>query len=357
MKTPRLFTIFWEFFKIGGTVFGGPYPQAAVMERRFVEKQWIVTRQFQEGFGLAQALPGPVGPKIALYIGYCVRGRRGALGALAGFVLPAFLMILALSMIYERLGLVPGLDQFFGGLKPAIVTLLLLTGWRLSRPYHRPRVTTLLLILSASACLLRINPAWILLLAALTGWSLARPFSRYFSLLPPDLALPLVWVFLKAGSLIYGGGWTIVPLLEHDVVHRYGWMDAKTFMDGVALGQMTPGPIVMTATFIGYHVAGWAGACATTLAVFLPSALLILFAAPFLIKWKDHPRVAPVVDAVVAAATGLLIGETFLLVPVSFPHGWAWALGGVSAAAIWWKQWDPTLVMVGCGIAGLILFP
>jgi len=377
--TPSINTIFWEFFKIGATVFGGPYPQAAVMEERFVSAfaeasadtrrsasarrrvknlGWLDARQFQEGFGLSQALPGPIGPQVALYIGYCVQGRRGALSAIAGFVLPSFLMVMGLSVLYQHYGLIPDLNRFFNGLKPAILILLLTAGWRLGQTSWKFPLGRFALLGGFLACVLHLDPLWILIAAGGAGWILTyTPSSSPPTLLSLSPLLPLVIIFLKAGALLYGGGWAIIPLLEHDVVERYHWMTHQTFLDGMAIGQMTPGPIAMTATFIGYYVQGWIGACLATFCVFFPSVIFILIGTPLLLKWKDHPKVKPMIDAVVAAATGLILGEAFRLIPASFPHIYAWILGIFSAIAMWKQRWDPTLVMLGGGLIGWILFP
>lgn len=365
--TPSINSIFWEFLKIGATVFGGPYPQAAVMEARLVRKhQWITPRQYQEGFALAQILPGPIGPQVAMFIGYFSRGRKGALAALLGFIAPAFLMVLGLSVLYQRLGLVPTLTRFFDGMKPAILLLLIMAGWQLAQTGWRSPTGRWVLLGSLGATLLRQDPLWILGLAAILGWSLNRPSASAGLgawLLPvtlvssPPKALLLFTAFFKAGALLYGGGWAIIPLLEHDVVHTYQWMTHQTFLDGTALGQMTPGPIAMTATFVGYHVMGFTGACLATFAIFFPSAVFVMAGTPWLLRWKDDPRVRPALDALVAAAGGLLLGEVIFLALPSFPHPWTWGIGAVSGLALWWKRWDPTLILIGSGLLGWLILP
>jgi len=311
------------FLKLGSVGFGGPLAHIALIQDEAVEKRgWVARPDFLQGLALSQALPGPASTQLAIYVGFRLRRYRGAVVSGCAFILPAFLLMLALSWMYFRFQAVPAVQELFYGVTPVVLAVILVSGYKLGKSVATDRM--LLAALVASGALVAFNLLNIILLFVLAGvfgilvYGPSRPrwgstSGMCLAAAPPAVLLQLAWFFLKVGSLIYGGGLVIVPFIEQEVVNKLGWLTPKEFLDGLALGQMTPGPVVITATFIGYKVASYWGALVATAAIFLPSFLFIFLGAAYLEKIEHSPYVQAFLKPVNAAAVGAILGAFLTL--------------------------------------------
>ena len=310
------------FLKLGLIGFGGPLAHIALIQDEAVEKRgWLRESELLQGLALSQALPGPASSQLAIYVGFRLRRYRGAIVSGCAFILPAFFIMLALSWLYFRFQAIPAVQELFYGVTPVVLAVILVSGYKLGKSVATDRM--LLATVAVCGALVALGSLNIILLFVLAGvfgilvygpgpprWGTP---ATCLMVATPVLLLQLAWFFLKVGSLIYGGGLVIVPFIEQEVVNTLGWLTPKEFLDGLALGQMTPGPVVITATFIGYKVASYWGALVATAAIFLPSFLFIFLGAAYLEKIEHSPYVQAFLKPVNAAAVGAILGSFFTL--------------------------------------------
>jgi len=296
--------LFTRFLKIGATAYGGP-AIAGQMKRVVVKDHgWLKEQEFMQGMALCQMLPGATWVMMATYIGYHLRSFWGALVCAFAFVLPAFVLLLVLSAIYFRLGDLSFIQSLFKGLSAMVVAIVLNAVIAFSRSIINDWKMALIAVLSFFGFLLRWNTVTVFLLAGLVALLLQPKENKSVPPLSPSgagfitrgegdyllwggLAGLVIAGFIscyfvhpqlfylsltlsKVGALAFGGGFTIIPLIQYDVVDRYQWVTTKEFLDGIALGQVTPGPVMITSTFLGYKVAGFWGALMATIAIFSP---------------------------------------------------------------------------------------
>jgi chromate transporter len=314
------------FLRLGSIGFGGPLAHIALIQEEAVEKRgWLREAELLQGLALSQALPGPASTQLAIYVGFRLRRYRGAVVSGCAFILPAFFLMLALSWLYFRFQAIPAVEELFYGVTPVVLAVILVSGYKLGKSVATDRM--LLATVVVSGVLVALGALNIILLFVLAGvfgilvYGPGRPpWGRWGSTsgmclaaAPPAVLLQLAWFFLKVGALIYGGGLVIVPFIQQEVVNTLGWLTPKEFLDGLALGQMTPGPVVITATFIGYKVGSYWGAVVATAAIFLPSFLFIFLGAAYLEKIEHSPYVQAFLKPVNAAAVGAILGAFFTL--------------------------------------------
>ncbi len=335
--------IFKSFFILGCTGFGGPVATMAMMEREFcARRRWVSPGRFQELYAICKILPGPVATQLALAIGRERRGIKG--GAVAGiaFILPCFALLLIFAHAYQAWGWAQSFSAWFHGMQIGALVVMVISLLRFAQGQPKRAIFWMAMLSSAGAVIW--NPA--LEPALIIGWGVvyAYRFSLYqwiqgrlsqrklrsvgfwgTGLEQPALAL--FWLCFKAGAVIFGSGLAIIPLLEGEVVSRRHWLTHAQFMDGLALGQVTPGPVVMTVTFIGYLVMGWGGAILATLGVFIPSFINVLILLPRL--WErlgKSPRFRSFIEAAIPAVIGGILGSLLRLAgPVlnaPFAPGW-----------------------------------
>ena len=331
------------FLKLGFVGFGGPLAHIALIQDEVSEKRsWLAKREFMDGLALCQILPGPVSTQLAIYTGLRLRGYRGGIVSGCAFILPAFCLLLIFTWGYFRFGAIPAVQGLFYGATPVILAMILATSHRLGKVAATDRI--LLSTLAASAALVAVFSFNIVLLFALMGmlgiliYGPRGKASHFPGNLPAVVPFPLLaqlgWFFIKVGSLIFGGGLVIIPFIEREVVEILGWLTHKEFLDGLALGQITPGPVVITATFIGYKVAGFSGALVATGAIFLPSFVFIFAGAAYLQRIKSSPYVRAVLKTVNAAAVGAILGAFLRLSTESLFHVFPFLLFGASLVGI-----------------------
>lgn len=319
------------FLRLGTVGFGGPPALVSAMHRDLVvERGWITEEDYREGLALAQLAPGPLAAQLSIYLGYVHYGIWGATLTGLAFVLPSFLMVLALGWLYVRFEGLPWMQAVFYGIGAAVIGIITVGTYRLTRKtIGNDGLGWLLFGLSAVAtAITETELLWLVLLAGLLYWfvkapprflrsgvghSLA-PFLAQWLALPTDSLLwQLAIFFTKAGAFVFGSGLAIVPFLYGGVVKEYGWLNEQQFLDAVAVAMITPGPVVITVAFIGYLVAGFPGACVAALATFLPCYVLTVLPAPYFKRWGKHPGVKAFVDGVTAAAVGAIAGAVIVL--------------------------------------------
>ncbi|MDB5073467.1 MAG: Chromate transporter [Candidatus Eremiobacteraeota bacterium] len=328
------------FLTLGATGFGGPVALANYMRRDLVEKRgWIDESSYDRGLAIATACPGPMAYQLGVYCGYVTHGIGGALAVAVAFALPPFAIVVAIAALYQRFagsGVTRGL---FYGIGPVVVALILRASWNLGRKTLKREYAAWAVALAACAVTIALQQelTWLFLAAGVLGIvafaprrkatasatattdapktrALAFPALLGFATTSvPGLAPSLFWFFLKTGFLVFGSGLVVVSFVKTYVVDQYHWLDNQTFVDAVAIGMISPGPVVITATFVGYAVDGFAGALASTLGIFLPSIVLTVIATPLLLRYGSHPRVAGFVRGVTVAVVGVLAGTTYLV--------------------------------------------
>lgn len=345
------------FLMLGFTGFGGPLVHMAMMEEQVVTRRgWLARDRFLEGWAVCQMLPGPASTQLGIYIGYLRAGLIGAIVTALSFILPGFLIILTYSILYAHYGTVPAAQGVFYGIKPAVIAIIAFSSYRLGAPALADRY---LWGLGTAAFLLtafwNIDIVLLLLLAGGIGILLyAGPSHglRLFTLPVLEVYGTLSVIFLKAGAFVYGGGYVIIPFIQQEVVERLRWMRAETFLDGISLSQITPGPIVNVSTFVGYQVAGVSGAAAAALSVFLPGFLFILGAAAVMDWLRRSPQVLAFLTGVNAAVVGAILGATVPLARGAIVDLWT----ALVATLVFGLQWrygvaTPWLVL-GAGAVG-----
>ena len=360
------------FGKLGVVGFGGPSAHIAMMEDEVVARRgWLARETFVEALAATNVIPGPNSTEMAIHIGHRRAGIAGAMVAGLTFVAPAFVLMVILSWAYFRWSDVAAISDLFAGLKPAVIAILAVTLWRLFRSSVRD--VPQLVVMAAAGGMAYAFTAWeplILLAAGLAGVVLylrptAYPKLPLAAFVPlPVLAAFVAWepgtlrdlslVFLWAGGLLFGGGYVLIPLIEDAVTNQYGWLTRQQFLDGVALGQATPGPIVITATFVGYGAAGLPGAIVATVAVFAPSFAFAIGTSSLLQRVSAWTAAAAFLKGVSPAVVGSIAAVSAHLGRSAITDGWT-ALLAIAGFAIAWRYGPiPTLALAGAG--GIVVY-
>ena len=321
------------FLRLGTTGFGGPIALVGYMQRDLVEKRrWISKRDYVEGLALAQLAPGPLAAQLAIYLGWVRGGVTGATLVGVAFVLPSFVMVLAIAAFYLRYGGLTWMQGAFYGIGAAVIAIIARSAYKLVRmTLAQDRLLWMLFALSALVTAYTESElVWVFLLCGVTALTVrmmgrvSRPRAA-LSLAPlwlvtglhgvatPGLLLRVFTYFAEAGAFVFGSGLAIVPFLYGGVVGNFHWLTERQFLDAVAVAMITPGPVVITVGFIGYLVAGPVGATLAALGVFLPCYLFVVIPAAYFRRSVNDPRVKAFVDGVTAAATGAIAGAAFVL--------------------------------------------
>jgi len=320
------------FLSLGTFGFGGPIALAGYMQRDLVERRrWISKQDYLEGLALAQLAPGPLAAQFAIYLGW-VRARvLGATLVACAFVAPSLLMVLAVSALYVAYGGLPWMQGLFYGIGAAVIAIIARSAVKLVK-MTLARDWLLWEIFAVSALVTAWTESeivWVFLLSGVVSMLVRTPFWRgtsALSIFPAHwllagldgpatipVLLKILWFFTGAGAVVFGSGLAIVPFLHGGVVNDFHWLDERQFLDAVAVAMITPGPVVITVGFIGYLVAGLAGALVAALGVFLPCYLFVIIPAPYYRRWARIPQIKSFVDGVTAAATGAIAGAAYVL--------------------------------------------
>ena len=371
----RLAELLFYFLRLGLLGFGGPVALVGQMERELVgERGWLTKDQMREAIAICQSLPGPLAIQVGIYISYLRCGFWGAWAGGWAFILPNFVIVAALGALYVYFGDLRPVTAIFYGVSPAVIALILHSCYRLAKlgmeDWIQWTIAGICLIVTvivqAEVALLFIGAGIIGILyygqlksrAPIALQIAAAPALAQIAPVASGSTLgKLLLFFLKAGSLTFGSGLVIVPFLEQGLVQQYGWLDQRQFLIAVAVGMISPGPVVITATFVGYLVAGFWGSLVSTVGIFLPSFILVLVAAPLLAKYRENPNVQGFVKAAYGAAIGTILGACILLGRIAIGD-WLTALIGVLSLAVLfrWKVSNPLLIAATAAV-GLIAFP
>lgn len=374
IESGRIGELVRYFLRLGCLGFGGPVALVGQMERELVDgKKWLTKEQMREAIAICQSLPGPLAIQVGIYISYL---RGGFWGAWAGwsFILPNFVIVAALGALYVYLGDLQPVTAIFYGVSPAVIALILHSCYRLAKLGMEDWLQWVIAaVCLAVTVILQAEVALLFIGAGIVGilyyGSLFKRTPAALSVTAPLLAQfapqaasgsilgKLLLFFLKAGSLTFGSGLVIVPFLEKGLVQQFGWLDQRQFLIAVAIGMISPGPVVITATFVGYLVAGFWGSLVSTVGIFLPSFLLVLIAAPLLARHRANPNVQGFVRGAYAAAIGTILGACILLGRIAIGD-WLTALVGLASLAVLfrWKVSNPLLI-AATAVVGLVAYP
>jgi chromate transporter len=383
------------FLRLGALGFGGPVGLAHAMRRDLVEdRAWVTEAEYDRGLAIAAACPGPLAYQLGVYCGFLRRGVAGAVAVAAAFALPPFALVLAAAALYVRFASSWPLRALFYGVGPIVVALIVKACWRLGARTLGRDAAAWALFLAALAItavsereFVAIFPA-----AGIAGLFLfgrgadrkggfarsaetppaasrgAPRRSAFFGPLAAAAgtggaaaapgATSLFVFFFKTGCLVFGSGLVIVPFLKAYVVDQYHWLGGREFLDAVAIGMISPGPVVISATFVGFLVAGFPGAVAATAGIFLPAVLFTVVATPILLRHADHPRVRGALRGITVAVVGVLAGTTTLVARTAVGDAFTAVLAAAALAALllWKRLPEPVLVAAGA-LAGLAAYP
>nr|WP_296069779.1 chromate efflux transporter [uncultured Actinoplanes sp.] len=361
-------TVLKEWGRIGCVGFGGPPAHIALLRKLCVDdRQWLDPQEFEDAIAACNLLPGPASTQLAIFCAWRVRGRLGALVGGLAFIVPGLILILALAVLFLR-GDPPLWVRAAGAGAGAAVaavavqagTSLIPAGWR-----RAPNRIRWLVHLSLGAVAAATIGPWLVLLLIACG--VAEAGAQRVHIGPrPSAAVPLVagagggvllsvaWVAVKAGALSYGGGFVIIPLMQADAVGHYGWMTAAQFLNAVALGQITPGPVVQTVAVVGYAAAGIGGGLLASAVAFSPSFAFILLGADRFDRLRGNARVRAFLDGAGPAAIGAILGSA---VPLAGALTALWQYGILAAAAILMLalRRGPVLTLLTAAAAGVVI--
>jgi chromate transporter len=347
------------------------------MERELVsDRIWLSKEQMREAIAICQSLPGPLAIQVGIYISYLRAGFWGAWAGGWAFIFPNFVIVAALGALYVYLGDLKPVTAVFYGVSPAVIALILHSCYRLAKLGMEDWIQWVIaavcfvvtIVLQAEVALLFIGAGIVGILyygnifspsstSTLQSVSVVPVLAQLAPVASGSTLTKLLLFFLKAGSLTFGSGLVIVPFLEQGLVQQYNWLDQRQFLIAVAIGMISPGPVVITATFVGYLVAGFWGSLVSTIGIFFPSFILVLVAAPILARHRGNPNVQGFVKGAYGAAIGTILGACVLLGKIAIGD-WLTALIGVASLAVLfrWKVSNPALI-AATAVVGLIAFP
>ncbi|ABA22658.1 Chromate transporter [Trichormus variabilis ATCC 29413] len=360
------------FLRLGAIAFGGPAAHIAMMDNEVVNRRrWMSREKLLDLLGITNLIPGPNSTELAIHIGYEQGGWRGLLVAGSCFILPAMLIVWILAAIYDRYQTVPQVGWLLYGIKPVIVAIVLQAVWNLGKKAAKDLPTRIAGVIAVAAYFAGLNEILLLILLGvavmvLKNWhnrgritgAFLLPFSGILAQVGTTTAAvtSVTWLsvflfFLKIGCILYGSGYVLLAFLQRDLVERNQWLTSQQLLDAVAIGQFTPGPVFTTATFIGYLLAGNAGAIAGTIGIFLPAFLLVWVVNPWVTKLRQSPWASGFLDGVNAASLGLMVGVTYTLGQTALVDWLTIILAIMSAIAVFrFKINSAWLVLAGGAI-------
>lgn len=376
-KWKELREIAWLFLKLGTISFGGPAAHIALMDQEVVRKRgWLDRDHFLSLLAATNLVPGPNATEMAIHIGYVHAGWPGLIAGGVSFILPAFLICLGIGWFYLEFGSIPEIASIFYGINPVVIAIILVATYRLGKSAIKSWWEILLGVSALMAALIGMDEALILLAAGVAGilvhfipkWishkqlpvelflpfvSFARHFSELWSGLD-DRLVQLGLFFLKVGSLLFGSGMVLFAFIQKDVVSGYGWLTQQQLIDAIAVGQMTPGPVSSSATFIGYLVSGWQGAIVATIAMFLPSFIIVAATGPLIPRLRRSPLAQAFLRGVNVAVVALILSVSLALFKSAFIDPWTVIIGVAGLFALLFLRIDTFWLIVVGAVLGLV---
>ena len=370
------------FLKLGSSGFGGPIALVGFMHRDLVEdRRWFTEAEFQQGMAVAQMMPGPLAAQLAMWFGYLHAGARGAVAVSAPFVLPPFVIVTVVAVLYAQYQGLDWVHDVFLGVGPAVLAIIAIASYKLARATNK--ADPVLWIIGGTLCAVTAiagaEIAWMFLLAGAFGavyygGGLPKPRTTGLASVSPLGLLAVVkglawtgsgvnvgtlgWFFFKAGAFTFGSGLAIVPFLQSGLVDDYGWLTQQQFVDAVAMGLISPGPVVIMATFAGYLAFGIVGAVIATACVFLPALLLVILPGPLIRRHEHNPRLRGFIKGATAAAAGAIAGAAIVIAGDVIERPASVGLAVVALLLLLQKRVkisEPVLV-AGAALIGLIAF-
>ena len=366
--------------RLGTVGFGGPVALCNYMHRDLVERRgWISEGDYKEGFALSQLMPGPLAAQLAIYLGYVGYGITGATLAGLAFVLPSFVMVLALGMAYVAYGGLAWMQAVFYGVGAAVIGIIAISAFKLTtKSVGKDKLLWAIFVAAAAVTIVSESEiVWLFLGAGILTWLVKAPPKRFspgaasvaFAADLPHAAAvssvtdwSVVWqigvFFAEAGAFVFGSGLAIVPFLYGGVVNGHHWLTERQFIDAVAVAMITPGPVVITVGFIGYLVAGFPGAAMASAATFLPCYLFTIIPAPYFRKHGKRPAIVAFVDGVTAAAIGTIAGAVVVLGKRSIVDLPTMLIALVTVLLLWKvKKLPEPVIVAAAALVGLVVYP
>jgi chromate transporter len=366
------------FLRLGTLGFGGPIALAGYMQRDLVEgRRWVSKRDYLEGLAFSQLSPGPLAAQLAMYLGWLRAGAFGATLVGIAFILPSFLMVLALAALYVHYGSLPWIQGMFYGIGAAVIAIIVRSAIKLVRTTVGKDwlLWVIFGLIALTTAWTKSEIVWLFVLCGIVGVLVKAPpqfsprasaiffvggfdklVTGIYGLAPLATVGALFFFFLKAGAFVFGSGLAIVPFLYGGVVEKFHWLTEQQFVDAVAVAMITPGPVVITAAFIGYLVAGPLGAFAAAWAVFAPPYFIVVIAAPYYRRFAQNRQVKAFVQGVTAAAVGAIAGAAYILARRSLVDLSTVLIGLIALAIlILTKKIPEPVVILAAGAVGVLL--
>lgn len=372
-----LWQLMLYFLRLGTLGFGGPVALVGYMQRDLVEQRgWITEADYKEGLALAQIAPGPLAAQLAIYLGYVHHRRLGATVTGIAFVLPSFLIVVALGWAYTLFGGLAWMQAVFYGVAAAVIGIMTISAHKLAtKNLGRDRLLWgIFIILAAVTAITQSEIAWLVIAAGVLVWLVrCKPTfgsSAYSVTFPlqltqvlasagdPNILIQITVFFAKAGTFVFGSGLAIVPFLYGGIVVEHHWLTDKQFVDAVAVAMITPGPVVITTGFIGYLIAGLPGASVAAIATFVPCYVITVMAAPYFKKYGKRPGLIAFVDGLTAAAVGAIAGSVVVLAQRSITDFLTAVLAVGTTALLWkFKKIPEPVIVAAAAFIGFIIYP
>jgi len=371
--------LFRYFLGLGSFGFGGPIALAQYMHRDLVEKRrWYTEDEYQQGLAIAQTMPGPLAAQLAMWLGYLERGSIGAFVVALPFVVPAFVFVTALAAVYAHYQGLSQVESIFFGVGPAVMAIIAIAAYKLARTTNKR--DPVLWAIAVTVCVVTAATGaeiiWLFLGACLFGTIYygggiphVRTRLRSSALLPLATVKGFAWLgtgaslgamalfFAEASAFTFGSGLAVVPFFQHGLVETHHWLTEQQLTDAVAVGLISPGPVVIMGTFAGYLMVGVVGAAVATLAIFTPTYLFVVIPGRLFRRYEKHPRLQGFVKGATAAAAGAIAGAAIVIGRQTIT-GWLSALIGIIALALLLQRWVrvPEPALVGLGAAAGLVF-
>ena len=366
------------FLRLGLTAFGGPAAHIAMMRHEVVERrQWLTDKDFLDLLAATNLIPGPNSTEMAIHLGYKHGGKAGLIVAGTCFILPASLIVVAIAWAYAQYGDAPQLDWLMYGIGPVVIAIIIQALVKLGRsaitqiPHALLGTAVLVLALSgtnellllmigAVIGLLMTTGRWVGMTAILTSLATATQAIYLSAQTVTAEAVPftltrLTLFFAKVGSILFGSGYVLLAFLRADLTERWGWLTDQQLIDAITIGQITPGPVFTTATFIGYLLGGWSGAVLATLAIFIPGFIFVAISQPLIPKLRQSRPLSGVLDGIVIASFGLMAAVTWQLAQTLFVDVHTVIIGLITLVIlISWKPTSTYLILAGATVGWLL---